>query len=188
VVYLPLRQHYHADMAILSRTRSSSAGADVAAVIASLDPNLPIVSSRALDQVTGPVQLQLRISAGVSAAVGIVAMLLAAIGLYGLTAYTVTRRTREIGIRIAMGASRADVLRMVLRQGMSLVALGSAIGLILAAASTRALVRLLHGVPPLDPITFAAATLLLGAIGVLACYVPARRAVRINAVEALRYE
>jgi ABC-type antimicrobial peptide transport system permease subunit len=115
-------------------------------------------------------------------------MLLAAIGLYGVTAYTVTRRTREIGIRLAMGAERSDVLLMVLRQGMALVMVGSAIGLLLAAASSRVLVRLLFGVPPLDPLTFAVAAVLLSIIGLAACYVPARRATRISAVEALRYE
>jgi ABC-type antimicrobial peptide transport system permease subunit len=124
----------------------------------------------------------------VSASVGLVALLLAAIGVYGLTAFTVTRRTREIGIRLAMGAQRTDVVRLVLRQGMSLVLIGSAIGLALAAGASRLLVRLLFGVPPLDPVTFGAAALLFAAIGLMACYVPTRRAVRISATEALRYE
>jgi putative ABC transport system permease protein len=134
------------------------------------------------------VLLQLRISTAVSAVVGLVGMILAAIGIYGVTAYTVSRRTREIGIRLAMGARPADVLRMVLRQGMSLVLIGSAVGLTLAAASSRLLVRLLFGVPPLDPLTFTLAAALLSFIGLTACYVPARRATRVSAMEALRYE
>jgi predicted permease len=189
VLYLPYRQRYQSGVAILARSsRGSRLAADVAAAVAAADPNLPVVSSQRLDRFRGPVHLQLRISAGVAAAVGAVGMLLAAIGLYGVTAYSVTRRTREIGVRIAMGATRADVLVLVLKQGMSLVLLGSAIGLALAAASTRVMGRLLFGVPPLDPVTFGAAAIVLVGIGLLACYVPARRATRISAVEALRYE
>jgi predicted permease len=189
LLYLPFRQHYESDVSIVARAAGGRRlAADIEAVVASVDSNLPVVSSRPLDQFTGPVQFQLRISAGVSAAVGALGMLLAAIGIYGVTAYTVTRRTREIGIRLAMGAERSDVLLMVLRQGMALVMVGSAIGLLLAAASSRVLVRLLFGVPPLDPLTFAASAVLLSLIGLAACYVPARRATRISAVEALRYE
>lgn len=188
-VYLPYQQHYQADLSIVARASSGQRLAtEIGGVVASIDSNLPLVSSRPLDQFTGPVQFQLRISAGVSAAVGAVGMLLAAIGIYGVTAYTVTRRTREIGIRLAMGAERSDVLLLVLKQGMALVMVGSAIGLLLAAASSRVLVRLLFGVPPLDPLTFAVAAVLLSIIGLAACYVPARRATRISAVEALRYE
>jgi predicted permease len=188
-VYLPYQQHYQSDVSIVARSAAGRRLAgDIGAALASIDSNLPVVNSRPLDQFTGPVQLQLRISAGVSAAVGAVGMLLAAIGIYGVTAYTVTRRTREIGIRLAMGAQRSDVLLMVLRQGMALVLAGSAIGLLLAAASSRLLVRLLFGVPPLDPLTFGIAAALLSAIGLAACYIPARRATQISAVEALRYE
>jgi putative ABC transport system permease protein len=153
-----------------------------------MNSNLPIVTSRTLDDKISPGLLQLRVSASVSGTVGVVGVLLAAIGIYGLMAYTVTRRTREIGIRIAMGAQRTDVLRMVLRHGLSLVAIGSTIGLALAAGLSRLLVRLLFGVPPLDPVIFGGAAILFAAIGLAACYVPARRAVRINAIEALRYE
>jgi ABC-type antimicrobial peptide transport system permease subunit len=134
------------------------------------------------------VQTQLRIAASVSASVGIVSLLLATIGIYGVTAYVASRRTREIGIRLALGAQRADVLGMILRQGMALVAIGSAIGLMLAAAGSRLLTRLLFGVPPLDPVTFGGATLLFVIVGLAACYVPARRATQIDAMEALRYE
>jgi predicted permease len=189
LVYLPYAQQYQAEISIIARARSGQRLApDIRAAVASIDANLPIVSARSLKDFTSPVQLQLRISAAVSVAVGVVGMLLAAIGIYGVTAYAVTRRTREIGIRLAMGARQSDVLRMVLRQGMSLVLIGSSIGLLLAAASSRVLVRLLFGVPPLDPVTFAAATVLLSAIGLFACYVPARRAMNISPVEALRYE
>lgn len=154
-----------------------------------MDSNLPILGARTLEEeITGPVETQLRIAASVSGSVGIVSLLLATIGIYGVTAYVASRRTREIGIRLALGAQRADVLGMILRQGMVLVVSGAAIGLMLAAAASRLLIRLLFGVPPLDPVTFGGATLLFVIIGLAACYVPARRATRIDAMEALRYE
>jgi putative ABC transport system permease protein len=188
-LYAPLQQRYTPHVTIIARTPSGRMTGEIRRLVTSMDPNLPILRATTLDaEITGPVETQLRVAASVSASMGIVSLLLATIGIYGVTAYAVTRRTREIGIRVAMGAERADVIGMILRQGMSLVALGSAIGLSLAAAGSRVLVRLLFGVPPVDPITFAGAALLFGAIGFLACYVPARRATRINAMEALRYE
>jgi predicted permease len=189
VLYLPYRQHYQSSISIVARARHGARlAADIRAAIASIDANLPVISSQRLADSSSPVLFQLRVSASVTAAVGAVGIVLAAIGLYGLTSYTVARRTREIGIRLAMGARRSDVLAMVLRQGMSLVLTGSAIGLLLAAASSRVLVRLLYGVPPLDPLAFGGAAVLLSFVGIAACYVPARRATRISAVEALRYE
>ncbi len=103
-------------------------------------------------------------------------------------AYAVTRRTREIGIRIALGARRADVIRMVLREGLSLTAIGSAIGVMLAAAMSRVLAGFLFGIPPLDPLTFAGTTVLFTVIGLAACSVPMLRATRIDPTRALRYE
>ena len=189
-MYAPLQQRYTSNITIIARTtRQQRVAADIRRLVTSMDPNLPILSAGTLeDQLTGPVEMQLRIAATVSASMGIVSLLLATIGIYGVTAYAVARRTREIGIRIAMGAQRADVIGLVLRQGLSLVALGSAIGLTLAAAASRVLVRLLFGVPPVDPITFTSAAVLFATVGVIACYVPVRRATRINAMEALRYE
>ena len=189
LLYVPLQQRHQSSVFIIGRgTRGQRLAAEIRGAVSSLDANLPIVSSVPLDQQANPVLLQLRITAAVCVAVGAVGSLLAAIGIYGVTAYTVARRTREIGIRLAMGARRADVLLMALRQGMGLVLIGSAIGLLLAAASSRVLVRILFGVPPLDPLAFAGAAVLLSSIGAIACYVPARRATRISAVEALRYE
>ena len=105
-----------------------------------------------------------------------------------MTAYTVTRRTREIGIRLALGAGRAEVVGMVLRQGMSLVAIGSAIGLTLAVGTSRLLVGLLSGIPPLDPLAFGGSAAVFAIVGLAACFVPALRATRIEPMEALRYE
>jgi ABC-type antimicrobial peptide transport system permease subunit len=124
----------------------------------------------------------------VAGSLGIVGLILTGIGIYGVTAYTVTRRTREIGIRIALGARTADVIRMVLREGASLTLVGSAIGLAIAAAISRVLAGFLFGIPAIDPITFAGTTLLFTAIALAACYVPVRRATRIDPTQALRYE
>jgi ABC-type antimicrobial peptide transport system permease subunit len=147
------------------------------------------VAAQTLDeQLAGPEEIQLRIAASLSGSLGIVGLVLAGIGVYGVTAYTVTRRTREIGVRLALGASRADVTRMVLRHGLSLMVIGSAVGLALAAGASRLLASGLHGVPPLDPLAFAGSAALFAAVGIGACYVPVRRAVRINAMEALRCE
>ena len=188
-VYLPLLQRYDSRFSILARgTQGQRLAGEIRALLASMDRNLPIVHSRTLEDQTSPMLMQLRISASVSGTVGLVGLLLAAIGVYGVTAYAVTRRTREIGIRIAMGAQRRDVLRMVMGQGMWLVGLGSGMGLLLAAAGSRLLQRLLFGVPPLDPVTFGGAAVLFAVIGLAACYVPARRATRIDATEALRHE
>jgi ABC-type antimicrobial peptide transport system permease subunit len=129
-----------------------------------------------------------RIAAAVSGSLGIVGLLLAAIGIYGVTAYMVSSRTREIGIRVALGAQRGDVVRMVLRQGMMLAFTGMAIGLALAAGASRLLASLLFGVGPTDPLTFAGSAALFCVIGLIACYVPARRATAVDAMEALRYE
>jgi ABC-type antimicrobial peptide transport system permease subunit len=129
-----------------------------------------------------------RVGVSVSGSLGLIGVLLAAIGIYGVTAHAVTRRTREIGIRIALGAQRADVIGMILWQGMSLALIGSAIGLMLAAAAGRLLAAFLLGTPPIDPVTFSAAAALFATIGLAACYAPARHATQINPIEALRNE
>jgi len=119
---------------------------------------------------------------------GVLALLLASIGLYGLMAYTVTRRTSEIGIRMALGAQRRNVLWLVLRETLVLVLFGVAIGLPLAFASTRLIASHLFGVTPNDPTTIAMATVLLVIVALLACYLPARRAARVDPMVALRCE
>jgi ABC-type antimicrobial peptide transport system permease subunit len=153
-----------------------------------MDPNLPLVTPQRLDAQTGPAHVQLRIAASVAGSVGLVGLFLASFGIYGVTAYSAARRTREIGIRMAMGAQRSDVLGMVLRQSMYLVVIGTGAGLVLAAAGSRLFASLLFGVPPLDPIIFGGAALLFAAIGLGASYAPAHRATRIDAVVALRNE
>jgi putative ABC transport system permease protein len=119
---------------------------------------------------------------------GFLAVLLAALGIYGLISYSVNHRVREIGVRMALGARPRDVLRQLLREGMRLAAWGVALGLLAAAAVSRAVSGLLFGISSRDPVTFAAVPLLLAGVALLACYVPARRATRVDPLTALRHE
>src|SRR5688572_28573116 len=117
-----------------------------------------------------------------------VALLLTAAGIYGDTAYTVSQRTQELGIRLAIGAQVSDVLKMILGQGMAVIGVGLVLGLVAAFALMRLLRSLLFGVGENDPVTFIAITLVLFVVALLACYIPARRATKVDPLEALRYE
>jgi len=189
-LYVPLQQRTQTTLTLLARTADGrSLAADVRAIVSSINPNLPVLDARSLEsQQNGPVETQLRIGAAVAGSVGIVGLLLAAIGIYGVTAYTVAQRTREIGIRLSLGADRTAVMGMVLRQGMTLVAIGSVIGLLLGAGAGQVLSGARFGTPRPDALMFAGATALFALVGLAACYLPARRATRIGAMEALRYE
>jgi predicted permease len=189
MLYLPFAQHYVSRVVLLVRaTKARAIGTEVRDVVRSLDPRLPMLAPQPLESQTGPVYLQLRIAASVAGGVGLVGLLLAAMGVYGLTAYTTARRTREIGIRVAMGARRSDIVGLILSQGLSLVGIGSAVGLLLAAAASRLFSGLLFGMRPFDPPTFAATAALFAVVGLAACCVPIRRAVSIDAAEALRHD
>jgi putative ABC transport system permease protein len=116
------------------------------------------------------------------------ALLLASIGIYGVVSHTMSQRTQEIGIRMAVGAQRGDVLRLVIKHGLRLVVVGVGIGLLISLASTRVLTSMLYEVSPADPMTFLGVALLLAAIALVACYIPARRAAKVDPMVALRYE
>ena len=188
--YAPLQQRYTPRLTIIARAADGRRlTSDLRGLVQSADPNLPILTAGSLeDEITGPVQMQLRVAASVAGSVGIVSLLLAAIGIYGVTAYVASRRTREIGIRLALGAQRAEILGMILRQGMALVVIGSAIGLLFAAAASRLLIRLLFGLPPLDPLTFGGRDAALRDRRPGGVLLPAWRATRIDAMDALRCE
>ena len=186
-VYVPLQQQFVSRTTIVARsTQGQRLAVEIRTLLASMNPNLPILTAQTLEDYTAIGLVPQRVAASVSGSLGIVGLLLAAIGIYGVTAYAVARRTREIGIRMALGAQRRDVVGMVLRQGMTLAAAGVVIGLPLAGAASRLLGSLLFGVPPIDPMTFTSAALLFAIVGLAACYVPARRATRVDAMEALR--
>jgi ABC-type antimicrobial peptide transport system permease subunit len=129
-----------------------------------------------------------RFGAQLAAVMGFLGLILAVVGIYSVVSYAAAQRTQEIGIRIAMGASPGDILRMVLQRGLSVVGIGLALGLVISLAGTRLLSGLVVGVKPSDPVTFIVVVLLLTAIALFACWIPARRATRIDPLVALRYE
>ena len=131
---------------------------------------------------------QERIIANLGGFFSLTALALACLGLYGILSFTVAQRTREIGVRVALGAQRLDVFSLVVGKGLKLAVIGSAIGLLGALAVTRLVSRLLYGVSPIDPVTFASVSLLLVAVAMLASWIPARRAAKVDPMEALRYE
>lgn len=164
-----------------------SAG-QIRSIVAQMDKNLPVYNIKTEREHIDRQIFKERLIARLSGFFGVLALLLACVGLYGLVSYEVARRTREIGIRTALGAERRDVLRLILRQGMQLVLLGALAGITFALALTRYAASLLYGVGAADPVTFAGVTALLTAVTFAACYVPARRATRVDPVVALRYE
>jgi putative ABC transport system permease protein len=156
-------------------------------VVRSLDSELPL-KFETLDQVFSSSLDQRRFSLVIFGFFAGVALLLAAMGIYGVTNYAVTQRTQEIGIRMALGAQRLDVLRLVVLQGMGLVAVGVALGLGGAIGLTRVMASLLFGVTAKDPATFMVVAALLTLVAFVACYLPARRATKVDPLVALRYE
>jgi len=188
-LYLPLPRRGRVGLELL--VRSDAAPGAVAAMlrttIQSLDPKLKINVQQFDDMLkgwTGP----LRMITSLAGLLGLLALTLAVMGLYGVTAYAVVQRTHEIGVRMALGAQGSDVVRLVLRQGLRLVIIGVAIGLLISAVAARALAATLFGVSTTDPGAFGAVALLMGFVALLACWVPARRATKVDPLIALRCE
>ena len=156
--------------------------------VVALDKDLPIYDVKTMEQRLSNSVAEPRFRTLLLAIFAVLALILSALGIYGVMSYSTQQRTNEIGIRIALGAQTADVLKLVVRQGMLLVLLGIVIGLALSLALTRFLSSLLFGVSTTDPGTFLAVSVLLATVALLACYIPARRATKVDPVVALRYE
>jgi ABC-type antimicrobial peptide transport system permease subunit len=153
-----------------------------------IDPSLPVSDVKTMSDQIGSALSAMSLASTLVGVFGVVALLLASIGLYGVMAYAVARRTREIGIRMALGAQVGDVLRMIIRQGMILTVVGIGIGLAGAYALTRTVSSLLYGVSPTDPAVFAIIGVVLVGVALGACFIPARRASKVDPMIALRYE
>jgi putative ABC transport system permease protein len=190
-VYLPHAQVSIGSMALAVRTRGGnpeSLAAAVRAQVRELDPNQPVTAVRTMSEIVSRSVWQSRLYTILFGVFAAVALLLASVGIYGVMSYAVTQRTHEIGIRMALGAQRADVLRLIIGQGMWLALLGVCVGVLASLGLTRLMQSLLFGVGATDPVTFAGVAALLSAAALLACYLPARRATKVDPMIALRYE
>jgi len=194
-LYLPIEQTppntwtWHANsLAFVVRTDGDLADVarELRATIAASDPTLPVYDALTYDDLLDIAEAPNRFSTVLFAALAALALVLAAVGLYGVLAFSVAQRSFEMGVRVALGARPLDVLSLVTRQGMKLVAIGLVVGLGIAIGASRVIASLLFEVAPTDPLTFAVAGVLLVAVGALACYVPARRASRVDPTSALR--
>ena len=189
-VFQPLLQSYDPKMTLVVRTMGEpqSVATVVREQIRALDANLPIAEVRTLRDQLDLLLFPSRLAAWTLGGFGVLALLLAGIGIYGVVSYAVAQRTREIGVRMALGAKEKDVLGLVLWNGLFVVGAGLALGLLLASVATRAIAAFLYGVGATDPVTFLGVPLVLGFVAFAASYVPARRATKVDPLVALRYE
>jgi predicted permease len=190
VYYFPIYQAEAPFGFLVAKTRGNAEmlTAAIRHAVRDTDPSQPVSDMKAMDVRIAESLGTQRFAADLVAVFAALAIVLAAVGLYGLISYSVARRTHEIGIRMALGAARSDVLRMVLRQGAKLILGGAAVGIVAGLALTHAMQSVLYGVSATDPLAFAGATILLMLVAILACYLPARRATKVDPIAALRYE
>jgi putative ABC transport system permease protein len=194
-IYLPHRQPLYGVFASRDMTLAVRTSLDPASVtnaireqVFAIDKGLPLYNIATMDQLVSNSVAQPRLNLSLLVAFAVLALALAAVGVYGVMAYAVTQRTQEFGIRMALGASPADVLKQVFLEGSRLAALGLGLGLIAALALTRLMASMLYGVKPSDPLSLGGAAALLAIVAFAACYIPARRATRVDPLVALRYE
>jgi predicted permease len=190
IVFLPMTQDYVPAAALQVRTigRPENVEATTRATLQSLDSNLAITNVFTIEEIVAQALWAPRMGGILLALFGALALVLSAVGVYGVLSYSVNQQTREIGLRMALGAQRGDVLRLILGQGLRLTVLGLGLGVIFALALMRVLVSLLFSVRAYDPSTYTAVTMLLTVVALVACYVPARRAMRVDPMVALRYD
>jgi predicted permease len=187
-MYRPLGSQSQEYLVVRTGAGEEAALGGIRSVIQSLDPNVVPMEMESISQYMALPLFAAHTTGVLLAIFGSVALLLATIGLSGVVSYSVSQRTNEIGVRMALGADRLDVVRLILKQGMRLTAIGIACGLALSFAATRLLADLLYGIKPADPLTYVSVSLLLAVIALVSCYVPARRAASIDPMKSLRAE
>ncbi len=189
-LYWPLLQNIQGELHLAIRSDSNPAAhmSMVRGELSSMDRDLPIADVRLMDNIAGAAVSGPRLALLLVGIFAALALVLATVGIYGVISYSVTQRIHEIGVRVALGAQLGDVLRLVVGQGMKLAAAGVAVGLLAALALHSVMKSLLYGVSATDPLTFVAVSLVLIIVAAIACYIPARRATRVDPVVALRYE
>jgi putative ABC transport system permease protein len=189
-IYIPLAQEYQRGMTLLVRTENDPAALATAVrgEVHALNKNVPIFAVKTMTEQIGAALAADRMIAVLLSVFGGAALLLATVGIYAVVAYSVAQRTHEIGIRMALGAEPRDIARLIVGQGLTLVLCGAGVGLALAFALTRVLASLLFDLSATDPLTFVGVALLLVFNALVACYIPARRATKVDPMVALRYE
>jgi len=189
-IYYPMVHDYEGSAALVVSTDSEPAGLinAIRGEVQQMDPNLPVYDVKTLNDHMRLSLFPLRAGAWVAGSFALLALTLAGLGIYGVMAYSVSQRTREIGIRMALGANSRDVLGLVIKQGMRLALIGLGVGLAGSLAVTRLMSSVLYGVSATDAVTFALVSSLLATVVLAACYIPARRAARVDPMIALRYE
>jgi putative ABC transport system permease protein len=190
MMYVPFAQAplYGGEVVVRSSLSASSVAVDIRQAVRSIDKNLPVTDIESLNDALGQSISQERFRTFLLGSFSAIALVLAAVGIFGVISYSASQRTHEIGIRIALGAGRRDVLRLILGQGTKLALSGLGIGVVAAFLLTRLMSSLLYSVSPTDPVTFASVTIILLSVALTACYIPARRAMRVDPMVALRHE
>jgi putative ABC transport system permease protein len=190
--YVPLAQNFSSVATLQVRTAAAPEGmiSAVQEEIATLAPELPVFDVQTMMQGLYTINgfLRFQLGAGITGALGALGLILAIVGVYGVISFTASQRTHEIGIRMALGAQRTDILKLIFGQGLLIVGIGVVVGLVAASAIARLVGNFLVGVKSTDPLTYASVSIALVTVALLACYVPSHRAMRVDPMQALRHE